>query len=189
MYTGRLFFGVFHGPRRYHGDLHRGRPSMESAMYWSLVPLALGALFLGYLEWPVPLLSRTLHDVIGEAEPVTPSLMGLIAGALGLAGFGLMAWRSQPATVPAVTHAAGFQAGTAHGDDVEGAAAQEPPIGWVEVLAGASYGIARLFTGVQSGHLGRYMLVTVLGLAVILLLTLAGTSAGVSQTLQLPGPR
>jgi len=178
LYTGRLFFGVFHGVYRYPGELHHGRPSMEGAMYWSLVPLAIGALFLGYLEWPVPLLSNLLGGVLGEVEPVQPSVMGIIAGAFGLVGFALAGWwwRPKAAVVPA-------RAAVAHGDDVEGSVVQEPPIGWVEVLAGASYGLARAFANVQSGRLGRYMLVTVLGIAAILLLTLFG----VNQTL--PGLR
>jgi NADH-quinone oxidoreductase subunit L len=189
LYTGRLFFGVFHGARRYHGELRRGRPAMETAMYWSLVPLAIGAVFLGYLEWPVPLLSTFLHDTLGEAESVQPSALGLIAGLFGLVGFGLAGWwwRPQPSTVPA--QVGGVQVGLEHARGEEGAAAEEPPIGWVEALAGLSYGIARLFASVQGGHLGRYMLVTVLGIAVILLLTLAGSSVGVSQTFVVPGPR
>jgi NADH-quinone oxidoreductase subunit L len=176
-YTGRLFFTVFHGPRRFEGELHQGAPVMESAMLWSLVPLALGAIFLGYIEWPVPILSNVLGDTVGEAEVVQPSLMGLIAGALGLAGFGLAYWNARakwserpvPARATAVADAT----------DAEGVVAAEPPIGWVEVLANGSYGLARAFAGIQSGHLGRYMLVTVLGIAAILLITLAGSTAGV----------
>ena len=100
MYTGRLFFGVFHGPRRYHGPLHQP----PGVMLWPLAPLAVGAVILGYLEWPVPILSTVLGDTVGHAEPVRPSVMGLVAGALGLAGFFLMAWRTgpQPAVVPAL---------------------------------------------------------------------------------------
>ena len=176
LYIGRLFFTVFHGPRRFEGELHILRPLMWGAMHWALVPLAIGAIFLGYIEWPIPFLSTILGDTVGESETVHPSLMGLIAGALGLAGFGLMYWqtRSQWAErarpVPA----------TAHGEEAEGEAA-EPQIGWVGVLSDASYGIARMFASVQGGHLGRYMLVTVLGIAAILLLTLAGTSAGMTR--------
>ena len=58
LYTGRLFFTVFHGPRRYQGELHHSSPMMESAMLWPLVPLAIGAIFLGYLPWPVPILGN-----------------------------------------------------------------------------------------------------------------------------------
>ena len=91
-----------HGPPVLHrlpraaplpGELHRGAPQMESAMLWSLVPLAIGAIFLGYLDWPVPILANMLGGVVGEAEAVQPSLMGLVAGALGLAGFGLAYWQ------------------------------------------------------------------------------------------------
>src|SRR5204863_6532824 len=67
LYTGRLFFGAFHGPRRYQGELHHGSPLMESTMLWPLVPLAIGAIFLGYLEWPLPILANIFGDVVGEA--------------------------------------------------------------------------------------------------------------------------
>jgi len=176
-YTGRLFFTVFHGPRHYEGELHHSSPQMESAMLWPLVPLAIGAIFLGYIGWPVPILANILGDTVGEADVVQPSLMGVIAGALGLAGFGLAYWNARAKwserPVPARV------AASARATDAEGAAALEPPIGWVEALANGSYGLARAFANVQSGHLGRYMLVTVLGIAAILLITLAGSTASV----------
>ena len=106
-----------------------------------------------------------MSDALGEAEAVQPSLMGLVAGALGLAGFGIAYWqvRSQWAERPVPARAAAAE----HGMEAEGAVAAEPPIGWVEALADGSYGLARAFANVQSGHLGRYMLVTVLGIAAI----------------------
>jgi hypothetical protein len=63
----------------------------------------------------------------------------------------------------------------------------EPNVGWSDWLAERSYDIAGLFSGVQNGHMGRYVLVSVLGLAAILLLTLAGSTVGVTQTFT--GPR
>jgi len=180
MYTGRLFFGVFHGPKKYHGPIHQP----AGVMLWPLVPLAIGAVLLGYLEWPVPLLSRVLGGTVGPAEAVHfPSVMGLAAGALGLVGFGIAGWRpaAQPvrATAPVAAHHDG------HGDHyVEDL---EPGVGWADWAAEQGYGLANAVAGVQSGHLSRYIFISVLGVAAILLLTLAGSTVGVSQTIT--GPR
>jgi NADH-quinone oxidoreductase subunit L len=180
MYTGRLFFGVFHGPRNFLGALHK--PSGE--LLWPLVPLAIGALVLGYLEWPVPVLSRLLGETVGEAEAVHfPSVMGLAAGALGLAGFGLMAWRTTPAALPVAAAAHGHE----HGEAEHAEEPLEPNVGWSDWAAERSYSLAHALAGIQTGHLSRYILVSVLGVAAILLLTLAGSSVGVSQTFM--GPR
>ncbi|MDP8922695.1 MAG: NADH-quinone oxidoreductase subunit L, partial [Chloroflexota bacterium] len=101
-YIGRLFFLVFYGPRADHGDLHE--PS--GLMLWPLVPLALGAIFLGYVAWPVPALQSILGAAVGPAEAVHfPSLLGTVAGLLGLAGFALAYWqaRERKVTQPAPT--------------------------------------------------------------------------------------
>ena len=182
-YTGRLFFGVFHGPRKYLGPLHYP----PGVMLWPLVPLAVGAVVLGYLEWPVPLLSTVLGDTAGHAEPVRPNVNSLIAGALGLAGFGFAAWRTgpQPAVLP-IPPSSG-QAAEAHGVEHETEHYDEPlepGAAWATWLANLSYGIANPIARFQSGHLSRYILVSVLGIAAILLLTL---TLGVSQPMT--GPR
>jgi NADH-quinone oxidoreductase subunit L len=175
LYTGRLFFGVFHGPRKYLGPLHQ--PS--GVMLWPLVPLAIGAVVLGYLEWPVPLLSSVLGETVGHAEGVHPNVTSLIAGALGLAGFGLSAWRTgpQPAVQPTPAGAHRVEHETEHYDEPleEGAA-------WATWLSNLSYGIANPIAHFQNGHLSRYILVSVLGIAAILLLTV-----GIPQ--QMMGPR
>ncbi|MGE3268414.1 MAG: NADH-quinone oxidoreductase subunit L [Chloroflexota bacterium] len=174
MYTGRLFFGVFHGAKKYHGPIH----APSGVMLWPLVPLAIGAVFLGYLEWPAPLLSNLLGRTVGEAEALHfPSVMGLAAGALGLVGFAITGWRpsTQPAAAPAVAHA------DDHGEHyVE---PLEPGAAWADWAAEGSYGVAGFFARLQGGHLSRYILISVLGVAAILLLTLVVSSAGMSQTL------
>ena len=150
-------------------------------MMWPLVPLAIGAVVLGYLEWPAPVLSQVLGETVGHAEAVHPSVMGLVAGALGLAGFFLMAWRTgpQPAVQPAPAEAHGAVHEAEHYDEpLERGAA------WADWLADLSYGIANPIARFQSGHLSRYILVSVLGIAAILLLTL---TVGVSQPMT--GPR
>jgi NADH:ubiquinone oxidoreductase subunit 5 (subunit L)/multisubunit Na+/H+ antiporter MnhA subunit len=167
-YTGRLFFGVFHGEKKYHGPLHY--PS--GSMLWPLVPLAIGAVFLGYLEWPAPLLSNMLHGTVGEAEAIQfPTLWSLVPGAVGLAGFLIPnLWKSSEPV--AATAAAGHDDG--HGDHyVE---PLEPNIGWSDWVAERSYALAGAVAGLQNGHLSRYILISVLGVAAILLLTLAGVS-------------
>ncbi|MCC7370155.1 MAG: NADH-quinone oxidoreductase subunit L [Chloroflexi bacterium] len=168
MYTGRLFFGVFHGPKRYHGTIH----TPAGTMLWSLVPLAIGAVVLGYLEWPAPLLSNLLRGTAGEAEAIHfPTLIGLIPGVLGLAGFFIAGWRpsAQPVAATASAHA-----GEHYVEPLE------PGVGWADWAADGSYAVAGAVARFQSGHLGRYILISVLGVAVILLVTLAGVS-------QMPG--
>ena len=63
----------------------------------------------------------------------------------------------------------------------------EPPDGWVEWASEQGYALSSLIANVQSGRLGAYILISMLGIAAILLLTLAGSAVGVTQTL--PGPR
>jgi NADH-quinone oxidoreductase subunit L len=176
MYTGRLFFGVFHGPKRYHGPIHQP----PGTMLWSLVPLGIGAVVAGYLEWPAPLLSRLLEGTLGHAELLHfPSVLGLAAGALGLVGFFLSGWKPspQPVAAPAVVAHA-----DSHGEHYD--EPLEPGAAWADWAAERSYGIAGAIAGFQSGQLSRYILISVLGVAAILILTLAGSSVGIST-----GPR
>ena len=63
----------------------------------------------------------------------------------------------------------------------------EPNVGWSDWAAERSYGLAGAIAGFQNGHLSKYILISVLGVAAILLLTLAGSTLGVSQTIT--GPR
>lgn len=56
-------------------------------MTWPLLPLAVGALLLGYLEWPSSTLSALLAPALGPANRshlVKP--LGLVTGGLGVAG-------------------------------------------------------------------------------------------------------
>jgi NADH-quinone oxidoreductase subunit L len=172
MYTGRLFFGVFHGPKRFAGHVH----PESGLMLWPLVPLAIGAIFLGYIEWPGQGLSHLLGEAVGEAEPFVPNINTLIAGVLGIAGFALSPWffKPQGAVQPAVARADRHEIEHETEHYVE---PLEPNVGWSDALADASYGIARVVAGVQSGQLGRYIFVSVLGVAVILLVTLGVTQS------------
>ena len=162
-YIGRLFFGAFHGPRPDDEPIHAPSP----LMLWSLVPLAVGALLLGYLEWPRGVLSGVLGETVGHAEVVHfPSLLGFFAGALGLAGFAMAARRDRAAArlpAPAVE---------------EG--------GWVGAVGALGTGLSTRLVTLHSGRLGRYALVSVLGIALVLLLGLLSSLFGVSAPVAAP---
>jgi NADH-quinone oxidoreductase subunit L len=147
LYAGRLYFVVFGGPPT---PAHPHRPS--PLLLWPLAPLAAGALLLGYLEYPLPLLSGALEPVLGEVETLHAliSPVGLLAALLGLAGFGLAYLWRQRAGAAARLPAGGF--------------------GWVEATAAANQGLANQVAGLNSGRLGAYILSSVLGVALILLL-------------------
>src|SRR5215212_206070 len=168
-YTGRLFFSVFHGPRRFLGHIHE--PS--GLMIWPLVPLAIGAVFLGYLEWPGAGLSYLLAETVGESERFVPSINTIIAGLIGLGGFAWGGWlvRSQPVPQSVAIVAPDDEHETEHVEPLE------PNVGWSDWLADACYGVANAVAGLQSGHLGRYIFVSVLGIAAILLVTLGVTQS------------
>jgi NADH:ubiquinone oxidoreductase subunit 5 (subunit L)/multisubunit Na+/H+ antiporter MnhA subunit len=160
LYIGRLFFLVFYGPRADHGGLHLPTGTMT----WSLLPLALGAIFLGYWEWPGHGLANVLAGTAGRAEAVHfPSALGTFAALLGLAGFAIAYWQARERKVaePAPT--------------VEGG-------GWVGALGDMSLGISRGLAAVQTGRLHRYLLISILGISLVLLLSFVGANVGVTST-------
>ena len=84
LYSGRMLFGVFHGPEP--GDHHDAKGHEPAVMVWPLVPLAIGALLLGYLEWPSAMLSHRLASTVAHSEPVSAlSTPGMIAFEIGRA--------------------------------------------------------------------------------------------------------
>ena len=157
LYSGRMFFAVFHGPEPQQdagGEHHEAEPA---TMRWPLVPLAAGALLLGYLEWPNAILSQLLAGSVEHAEPVSAiSPIGLAAFALGIVGFGAAAfWRGKVAS---------------------SISTEAEPVGvrWVEPIAAAANGISRSLAGVHSGHLGRYLLASLIGIVAIVWIGLRG---------------
>jgi NADH:ubiquinone oxidoreductase subunit 5 (subunit L)/multisubunit Na+/H+ antiporter MnhA subunit len=136
-------------PRDHHGV---DRPHEPAVMTWPLWPLAAGALLLGYLEWPGGGLSRLLQPVLGHVEQVHfISLLGLVTGVLGLAGFLLAGWWLQTRRI----------------------AAERPERGgWVDWAAEAGSALASGLAGLHGGHLTRYAFASVLGLAILLLVGL-----------------
>jgi proton-translocating NADH-quinone oxidoreductase chain L len=135
------------------GERHLHRPSW--LLTWPLIPLALGSLVFGYVQYPTGWLGAVLAPAVGPAEvPGLGSGPGLVAAALGLAGFvaaGVWQLRRRSAIEPLP---AGY--------------------GWVDWASAASGALARGFAAVQNGRTGRYVLATVAGFAAILLAGLKG---------------
>ena len=172
LYIGRLFFGVFHGPRPDDEPIHQPSP----LLLWPLLPLVIGALFLGYLEWPIPGLATVLGDTAGHAEPAhftTP--LGFFAGLLGLAGFALAGWRGRE------------QVAAERREVVE--KEREPERGWVEVVGDFGADLSGRLAAAHTGHLGQYALASVLGIALILLIGLVVSNMGISSAVAPPGLR
>jgi NADH-quinone oxidoreductase subunit L len=143
LYTGRLFFGVFGGEPVY--DEPEGH---APGLLWiaPLVPLALGAILLGWI-------GPGLASLLGEpAEVHAVTGMGLFAGGLGLIGFtGAAAWQW-----------------------VRGGRARLPDLGvdWVPRAAELGNGIAGRIARLNNGRLGTYLLASVIGIAATLLIAM-----------------
>ena len=148
-YIGRLFAIVYLAPAADPHVVHHD-PDAERPMNWSLVPLMVGSVVLGWLgSW----LAAVLAGPIGAIEPLPP-LLGLTGGLafiLGAIGFLGSAWFAQrPRPVPAVADA-GYRA--------------DP---WVRAITSAGYAVAGAVSRAQSGLLARYALGSFVAVAVIL---------------------
>ncbi|MCA1644965.1 MAG: NADH-quinone oxidoreductase subunit L [Chloroflexi bacterium] len=159
LYIGRLFSIVYVAPPIDAHAVHH-HADAERPMNWSLLPLMVGAIAFGWLGiW----LRTTLLTSLSEIEPLPAPIdpRGLLAFALGAAGFGLAWWYF---TVRA-------QAGAR-----ERRGEREPSYraaGWIGVLADGGYAIAHSLSRAQSGGLPRYALGSFIGLAIILLVRVA----------------
>lgn len=145
LYTGRLFFGVFGqaSPGHEHHDLHAPDRLMVSA----LLPLALGAVVLGWLGAPLAsLLGNAPQDL--QIHAVSP--LGLVAGGLGLAGFfAAMMWQK-----------------ASHGS----ARFLSFGVDWVPGAARCGRGIGAAFASLHNGRLGLYLFASIAGVALILMM-------------------
>jgi NADH-quinone oxidoreductase subunit L len=156
LYIGRLFGIVYMGQA---GDAHAVHhdAGAERPMNWSLVPLMLGSIGLGWLGW-VGWLGAALGDTVSPAE-VRPALLsptGGLAFILGAIGFlGAIWYVLRPRTVIAA-----------------GATSYQPD-GWVQAIANAGYAVSAGVSRVQSGLLVRYAFGTLIGIAIILLVRVA----------------
>jgi NADH-quinone oxidoreductase subunit L len=149
-YIGRLFAIVYvasapGGGRSVHHDAAAERP-----MNWSLLPLMLGAIVLGWLGgW----LANILAGPLGSVEPLPPifTVSGGIAFVLGAIGFLGAIWFAQRPGAVAVGADTGYR-----------------PDPWVRVLADAGYEVAGALSRAQTGLLAGYALVSFVAVAFIL---------------------
>jgi NADH:ubiquinone oxidoreductase subunit 5 (subunit L)/multisubunit Na+/H+ antiporter MnhA subunit len=156
LYAGRLYGGLFLGAAgegAHHAESHRGHLMGFDA---PLVPLAVGAVVLGYLEAGTHTLSSWLKGIVvfeGEVH-VMPTGLGLLAFGLGAVGFagGIALSRTAQKGLPVPS------------SDVVTSVLDE-----ALALPGS---LARLHTG----SIGRYLLVSVVAGALVTLLALRAPS-------------
>jgi NADH-quinone oxidoreductase subunit L len=149
-YTGRLWWGIFHGrdgEATHHAAAHAGH---THGFDWPLLPLAVGAIGLGYLEAGTHGLSTILASAVKKAPDVhlAPSGLGVAAFALGLVGVGLGVLLARTAN---------------KGLPVPGGELSSSVLGELRTIP---VGVA----AVHTGTVGRYLVATVIGTAIIVAL-------------------
>jgi NADH-quinone oxidoreductase subunit L len=153
-YIGRLFAIVYMAPADNPHAAHHDA-SAEGPMNWSLVPLMVGAILLGWAGyWLAPALSGPLGSVQTPPPPLT--VVGGIAFILGAAGFLGAAWyvlRPQMALPATLT--------------------SYRPDRWVSAIADGGYAVAAAVSRAQSGLLAAYASLMLLAIAIILLVRVA----------------
>jgi hypothetical protein len=120
-------------------------------MNWSLVPLMVGSIVLGWLG---PWLQTVVVGPLGGPEPLPPPLtvIGGAAFILGAIGFLGLAWYVQRPTAVLAPGDASYRAD-----------------GWIRAIAGGGYAVSAALSRVQSGLLMRYAFGSILAVAIILL--------------------
>jgi NADH-quinone oxidoreductase subunit L len=160
-YGGRLYFGIFHGakgPASHHAHEHKGHMMPFDL---PLVPLALGALGLGYLEGGTGLLTHLLGKSVAahEVVHVVPDAVGVASFVIAIAGVAFGAWLARRPE---------------KGLPMPGGVLSGSVLAEVRVLPS---GLAAL----HGGTVGRYLLWTVLGAALIGALALRPPSKPLPQ--------
>jgi NADH-quinone oxidoreductase subunit L len=147
-YAGRLFFGVFYGAE---GESSKHAHDPGSIFTLPLVPLALGAVLLGWIEAGTHGLSSLLHGVVAAGEHHVewmPSPLGLGAFGLGVVGVAL-GWaiaKTKTKCIPA------------------------PPTRFVDALLGEVKALPEGVAAVHTGRVSRYALIGLIGSALLVLL-------------------
>ena len=150
VYIGRLFGIVYLAPAADPHAVHHDESS-ERQMNWSIVPLMVGSLFLG---WAGYWLRMVLEGPLGSIEPLPPllNLTGGLAFILGAVGFVGAAWYVRRPSYAAAPTETSYRADA-----------------WVRVIAEAGYAAAGALSRVQSGVLPRYAFGSIVAVALILL--------------------
>jgi NADH-quinone oxidoreductase subunit L len=149
-YIGRLFAIVYMAsPSDAHAAHHDA--SAERPMNWSLVPLMVGSIVLGWFGY---WLAGALAGPLGSVQTPTPplTLVGGVAFILGAIGFLGATWyvlRPQMLLPASVT--------------------SYRPDRWVRVIAEGGYAVAAAVARVQTGLLAAYAFGTLLTIAIVLL--------------------
>jgi NADH-quinone oxidoreductase subunit L len=149
-YIGRLFAIVYLAPADDPHAAHHD-PSAERPMNWSLVPLMIGSVVLGWVGyWLAGALAGPLGSVQTPPPPLT--LIGGVAFILGAIGFLAAAWyvlRPQAVLPSTIT--------------------SYRPDHWIRGIASGGYAVAAAVSRVQTGLLATYAFGMLLAIAVILL--------------------
>src|SRR2546421_4501763 len=134
----------------YQNALHHD-PSSERHMTWSIVPLRVGSVVLG---WAGYWLRTVLEGRRGTIEPLPPllNLTGGLAFILGAVGFVGAAWYVRRPTYAAAPTETSYRADA-----------------WVRAIAEAGYAATGALARVQSGVLSRYAFGSIVAVALILL--------------------
>jgi NADH-quinone oxidoreductase subunit L len=149
-YIGRLFAIVYMAPARDPHAVHHDADA-ERPMNWSLVPLMIGSIVLGWAGyWLAPALAGPLGSVQSPPPPLT--LIGGVAFILGAIGFLGAVWyvlRPQMVLPASIT--------------------SYRPDRWVRAIADGGYAVAGAVSRAQTGLLAMYASVMVLAVAIILI--------------------
>lgn len=159
-YAGRLLFGVFYGPE---GSSSHHVHAPGKLFDLPLVPLAVGALGLGFLEAGTHWLSTLLRSVVAVPAHGVHALptgwIGWAAFGAGVVGVGL-GWaiaRTKSKSLPV------------------------PPLGVIRGLLDELRALPEGVAAVHAGRVGRYALIGLLGTAVFVLLAQRAVTPSVGK--------
>ena len=160
-YAGRLLFGVFYGKE---GSSSHHAHAPGAGFDLPLIPLAIGAIGLGWLEAGTHFLSSLLAPVVAapkhEVHALPTGWLGWAAFGAGLVGvaIGYAISRTPSKSLPM------------------------PPLGIVDSLLGEVRALPEGVAAVHAGRIGRYALIGLVGTALFVLLAQRPSSTGASST-------